>query len=168
MRPNTVKALWHEDKPAIGAWLSSASTMVTDQMTHAGYDWLLVDGEHSPVDIQTAVQMMQVISGTETIPFARPQWNDLVEIKRLLDGGAYGCGDPLGEHDGGGGAGGGGVPLPAGGVAGDGAVPGGAVRGGGLRGAGERGDRVRDPDRDDRGGGSGSTRSCRCRGWMGR
>lgn len=90
MRPNTVKQLWREEKPAIGAWLSSASTMVTDQMAHAGYDWLLVDGEHSPVDILTAVQMMQVISGTETIPFARPQWNDLVEIKRLLDGGAYG------------------------------------------------------------------------------
>ena len=81
------------------------------------------------MDILTAVQMMQVISGTETIPVARPQWNDLVEIKRLLDGGCVRGGDSLGKHEGGGGAGGGGVPLSAGWAAGDGAVPGGAVRG---------------------------------------
>ena len=47
MRLNTVKQWWREEKLAIAAWLSSASTMVKDQMAHAGYDWLLVDGEHS-------------------------------------------------------------------------------------------------------------------------
>ena len=90
MRPNTIKRLWADDKPALGAWLGSASTIVAEQMAHAGFDWLCVDGEHSPVDILTMVQMMQVISSTDTIPIARVQWNDPVQVKRVLDGGAYG------------------------------------------------------------------------------
>lgn len=90
MRPNTIKQLWAQDKPAIGAWLGSCSPFVAEQMAHAGYDWLCVDGEHSAVDIQTAVQMMQAISSTDTIPIARVQWNDPVQVKRMLDGGAYG------------------------------------------------------------------------------
>ena len=90
MRPNTIKQLWRDEKPALGAWLGSASTIVAEQMAHAGFDWLLVDGEHSPVDTLSMVQMLQAISTTETIPLARVQWNDAVEIKRALDGGAYG------------------------------------------------------------------------------
>ena len=90
MRPNTIKQLWAQDKPAIGAWLGSASPIVAEQMAHAGYDWLCVDGEHSPVDILTMVHMMQAISTTDTIPIARVQWNDPVQVKRVLDGGAYG------------------------------------------------------------------------------
>ena len=90
MRPNTIKQLWADDQPALGAWLGSASTIVAEQMAHAGFDWLCVDGEHSPVDILTMVQMMQVISSTDTIPIARVQWNDPVQVKRVLDGGAYG------------------------------------------------------------------------------
>ena len=67
MRPNTIKQLWRDDKPALGAWLGSASTIVAEQMAHAGFDWLLVDGEHSPVDTLTMVQMLQAISTTDTI-----------------------------------------------------------------------------------------------------
>ena len=90
MRPNTIKQLWRDGKPALGAWLGSCSTISAEQMAHVGFDWLLVDGEHSPVDTLTMVQMMQAISTTDTIPVARVQWNDAVEIKRALDGGAYG------------------------------------------------------------------------------
>ena len=90
MRPNTVKRLWREDKTAFGAWLSSCSTLAAEQMASAGFDWVVVDGEHSPADLLTMVQMFQVISGSETMPFARVHWNDMVEIKRILDGGAYG------------------------------------------------------------------------------
>ena len=40
-------------------------------MAHSGWDWLVVDGEHSPVDLLTMVQMFQAISTTDTIPMAR-------------------------------------------------------------------------------------------------
>ena len=90
MRPNTVKELWRDDKPAYGAWLSSCSTFVAEQMASTGFDWLVVDGEHSPVDIMTMIQMFQAMSASKAIPMARVHWNDPVEIKRILDGGAYG------------------------------------------------------------------------------
>ena len=90
MRPNTIKRLWAEGKPALGARLQTASTIVAEQMAHAGFDWLYIDGEHSPADLLTIVQMMQVISATDTIPIVRVQWNDPVQVKRVLDGGAYG------------------------------------------------------------------------------
>lgn len=90
MRPNKLKQMWRERKPTFGAWLGSCSTFVAENMASVGFDWLLVDGEHSPVDLRTMVQMLQVLSIGETVPLARVHWNDPVEIKRILDGGAYG------------------------------------------------------------------------------
>ena len=90
MRPNTVTQRWAEGRPALGARLWSASTIVAEHMAHSGFDWLYVDGEHSPADILTMAQMMRVISATGTIPIARVPWNDPVEVKRVLDGGAHG------------------------------------------------------------------------------
>ena len=90
MRPNTVKQQWAEGKPSFGAWLGTCSPLAAESMAHQGWDWLVVDGEHSPVDLQTMIQMFQAISTTDTIPMARAQWNDPVIIKRILDGGAYG------------------------------------------------------------------------------
>jgi 4-hydroxy-2-oxoheptanedioate aldolase len=90
MRPNTIKRHWAEGKPALGARLQTGSTIVAEQMARAGFDWLYIDGEHSPADILTIVRMMQVISSTDTIPIVRVEWNDSVQIKRVLDGGAYG------------------------------------------------------------------------------
>lgn len=90
MRPNKLKQLWRDDQPAFGAWLNSCSPLATEQLASLGFDWLLVDGEHSPVDLLTTSQMFQAISTSDTVPLARVPWNDLVAIKRVLDAGAYG------------------------------------------------------------------------------
>ncbi|MCY3920412.1 MAG: aldolase/citrate lyase family protein [Chloroflexi bacterium] len=90
MGPNTVKRHWAEGRPALGARLWSASPIVAEQMAHAGFDWLYVDGEHSPADILAIVRMIRVIAATGTIPIARAPWNDPAEVKRVLDGGARG------------------------------------------------------------------------------
>ncbi|MEE2778837.1 MAG: aldolase/citrate lyase family protein [Acidobacteriota bacterium] len=90
MRPNRIKQLWQENQPAFGVWLSACSPFVTEQIAAVGFDWLLVDGEHSAVDLQTMVQMFQAVSTRESMPLARVAWNDPVQIKRVLDSGAYG------------------------------------------------------------------------------
>ena len=90
MRPNRVKQLWRDGQPAFGVWLSACSPFLTEHLAAVGFDWLLVDAEHSAVDLQTMVQMFQAISHGETMPLARVPWNDPVHIKRVLDSGAYG------------------------------------------------------------------------------
>jgi 4-hydroxy-2-oxoheptanedioate aldolase len=90
MRPNRIKRLWREDRPAFGVWLSACSPFLTEHVAAVGFDWLLVDAEHSAVDLQTMVQMFQAISTGEAMPLARVPWNDPVQIKRVLDSGAYG------------------------------------------------------------------------------
>jgi 4-hydroxy-2-oxoheptanedioate aldolase len=90
MRPNKMKKMWREGKPTFGIWLQACNPFIAETMSCLGFDWVLVDGEHSPVDMQTMVKMLQAISVGDSVPLARAQWNDPVEIKRILDGGAYG------------------------------------------------------------------------------
>ena len=55
----------------------------------AGFDWLLLDGEHSPNDVTTFIPQLMALKDSASAPVVRPSWNDAVEIKRLLDAGFY-------------------------------------------------------------------------------
>lgn len=63
---------------------------VTEWLSNMGYDWLFLDTEHTPTNFETLQLMMQSMNGTSCVPIVRPQWNDFVAIKRILDMGAYG------------------------------------------------------------------------------
>ena len=92
MKKNTVKEKLAAGKPAVGTWISLASWISAEYMAHVGFDWLVVDTEHSPVGFETTVNCFQAICTTDTIPMARVTWNDPTLIKRLLDAGAIGVG----------------------------------------------------------------------------
>jgi len=73
-------------EPQIGLWLSIPSAFTAEICATAGYDWLLLDGEHTPNDIQTVLAQVQAIGGYPgTYPVARPVIGDPVLIKQLLD-----------------------------------------------------------------------------------
>lgn len=72
----------------LGTWLMSASPMVAEAVGHAGFDWVVVDMEHAPLDLMDLVHMLQALSGTKTLPIVRVPWNDTVVVKRVLDAGA--------------------------------------------------------------------------------
>jgi len=95
MKKNTVKEKLVAGKPSVGTWLSLASPISAEYMAHAGFDWLVVDTEHSPIGFETTVQCFQVICTTDTIPMARVAWNDPMLMKRLLDAGAMGLVVPM-------------------------------------------------------------------------
>jgi 4-hydroxy-2-oxoheptanedioate aldolase len=95
MRPNRLRQLWREGKPAIGGWLSMPSSFSAEVMAHQGFDWLCVDMQHGVIDYSDAVRMLQAISTTETVPIVRVPWNDAWQIMRALDAGAYGVIVPL-------------------------------------------------------------------------
>ena len=87
---NTFKAAILDGKPQIGLWNSLCSNIAADVVSSAGFDWALLDMEHSPNDERTVLSQMQAMQQGDTVPIIRPPWNDFVMIKRLLDIGACG------------------------------------------------------------------------------
>ena len=94
MRNHTL-ALLRAGQPAIGTWMTLASPLASEMLAHAGYDFLVIDTEHSPTDTETVVQMLQAMSGQPVSPIVRVVWNDGGLIKRALDSGAHGVVVPM-------------------------------------------------------------------------
>ncbi|MFT3663514.1 HpcH/HpaI aldolase family protein [Piscinibacter sp.] len=74
--------------PPVGTWVMSASPLVAEATGHAGFDWAVLDMEHSPLDVMEVLQMLQALSCTKMVPIVRVAWNDAVLVKRVLDAGA--------------------------------------------------------------------------------
>lgn len=79
----------------LGLWVSLASPFAAEVTAPAGYDWALIDMEHSPNDYFSTLGQMQAFAATSTTTIIRPQWNDPVIVKRLLDLGARGLLFPM-------------------------------------------------------------------------
>lgn len=82
-------------KRQIGLWCSLASNYAAEVVAGAGYDWLLVDMEHSPGDVMTTLGQLQAIAPYPSTAIVRTPWNDPVMVKRLLDIGAQGILFPM-------------------------------------------------------------------------
>ncbi len=87
--PNLFRRDLIEGKRLIGCWCSLASPITTEVLGLAGFDWLLLDGEHSPNDVLSFIPQLMALKDSPSAPVVRPQWNDTVVIKRLLDAGFY-------------------------------------------------------------------------------
>lgn len=72
----------------IGLWCTLASNIAAEIVSDSGYDWLLIDTEHSPNDTPDILRHLQAVQGGSASPVVRAAWNDTVLIKRLLDVGA--------------------------------------------------------------------------------
>ena len=68
-----------------GLWLTLASSYSTEALAGAGFDWLLLDMEHSPNEMDTILAQLQVLAAYPVNAVVRPVWNDPLLIKRLLD-----------------------------------------------------------------------------------
>ena len=75
-------------EPPIGTWIMAASPIVAEALGCAGFDWGVLDMEHTPLDLMSTVHMLQALAGTKLVPITRVPWNDAVVIKRVLDAGA--------------------------------------------------------------------------------
>jgi 4-hydroxy-2-oxoheptanedioate aldolase len=72
-------------QPQIGLWSHLCSNISTEILADCGFDWLLLDMEHSPNELPDIVSQLQAMKGSATAPIVRPPWNDMVVLKRLLD-----------------------------------------------------------------------------------
>lgn len=85
------KAELRAGQPKFGVFLNSASPLVAGQFSHSGYDWLLIDAQHSPVDSMTLAQMVAAIRvGHSKVMVRVASTSDRAGIQSSLDSGADG------------------------------------------------------------------------------
>ncbi len=72
----------------LGTWIMSTSPFVAEAMGCAGFDWLLVDAEHSPLDSMDIATMLAAIGAPGAAAVVRVPCNDATLVKRVMDAGA--------------------------------------------------------------------------------
>jgi 4-hydroxy-2-oxoheptanedioate aldolase len=96
MRTNSVKAKLRRGEPSLGAWLSLPSVSAARIMARIGFDWLVVDMEHSAQDAALMADMVGAIADAGTCaPIVRVPSNSVEWFKWALDAGAWGVVVPM-------------------------------------------------------------------------
>ena len=85
---NTFKRAIKAGQRQIGLWCALSNHYSIEVVAGAGFDWLLLDTEHSPNELDMVLSQLQATAPYPTHPVVRVPWNDMVTIKRFLDIGA--------------------------------------------------------------------------------
>jgi len=80
---------------SFGTWISSSSPVALDALKGLGFDWFMVDTEHSQVNPETLAAMVAVLAGQGPTPLVRVGDVDQYLVKQALDSGAHGILVPL-------------------------------------------------------------------------
>ena len=82
-------------KVTIGSWVSLAHPSIPEIMAKAGFEWLVIDMEHSVIDLSQTQQLIQSIGASDMVPLVRVGENDPMLIKRVMDAGSCGVIVPM-------------------------------------------------------------------------
>ena len=85
---NKLKKAYPSVRPQFGVWNGLVDTNVAEILAGAGFDWVLIDGEHAPFDLRTIQLQMQAMARFDVPILVRPPVADVHIIKQLLDIGA--------------------------------------------------------------------------------
>jgi 4-hydroxy-2-oxoheptanedioate aldolase len=85
---NTFKQALAKGEKQVGLWSGLCSPIGAEILAGAGFDWIVIDGEHAPNDITSLLAQLQAMRGGTAEPVFRLSWNDPVLTKRALDVGA--------------------------------------------------------------------------------
>lgn len=91
----SLKNKLNNNQLTIGSWITLGHPAVAEILTRAGFDWLVIDLEHSTISIEQAGDLIRVIDLSGTSPLVRLTSNDLNQIKRVMDAGAHGIVVPM-------------------------------------------------------------------------
>ena len=88
MNPFTRQLQDRARRTPVGTWVMSASPIVAEAVGMAGFDFAVLDMEHTPLDLMDLVHLLQAVGNTPMLPVVRVPWNEPVMVKRVLDAGA--------------------------------------------------------------------------------
>ncbi len=84
MLQNSVKRKLREGNAVVGTLLNLGDPIAAEAIAAVGFDWLVVDTEHGPIDLHAMATMFQAIGRFPVAPMARIPWNSEENIKRVL------------------------------------------------------------------------------------
>ena len=90
MKLNKILKLWNNNEACLNGWLSIPNSFTAEAMSKMGWDSITIDLQHGQNDYFSSISMLQAISASEVVPFARVPWNEPGIIMRMLDLGVMG------------------------------------------------------------------------------
>lgn len=90
-----LKSKLHKHELSVGSWLTIPHQAVIEILATAGFEWLVIDMEHSPISIETTMNLIGHIQGNGIQALVRVSKNEEVIIKQVLDAGADGVIIPM-------------------------------------------------------------------------
>jgi len=85
---NVFKQTLLKHKTTYGCWVGMADAYAAEIAASAGFDWLLIDGEHAPNDLRSILSQLQVVEASNSHPIVRIPVGETYMIKQVLDAGA--------------------------------------------------------------------------------
>ena len=95
MLASSVKDKLRRGEPSIGSWMSLGHVTSAEILASAGYDWVVVETEHTAIDVSEVLRLLIAIEGRGAVPLVRLAWNDPIQCKAVLDSGAAGVLVPM-------------------------------------------------------------------------
>lgn len=95
MLARKIKDKMRRGEPSIGTWMSMAHPSIAEILSMAGYDWVVVETEHTGIDVSEVLRLLIAIEQRGSIPLVRLAWNDPIQAKAVLDSGAAGVLVPM-------------------------------------------------------------------------
>jgi 2-keto-3-deoxy-L-rhamnonate aldolase RhmA len=95
MLARTIKEKLRHGEPSIGTWMSMAHPSIAEILSMAGYDWVVIETEHTAIDVSEVLRLIIAIEQRGCIPLVRLAWNDPIQAKAVLDSGAAGVLVPM-------------------------------------------------------------------------
>lgn len=95
MLAKNIKDKLRKGQPSIGTWMSMAHPSIAEILTMAGYDWVVVETEHTAIDVSEVLRLIIAIQQRGGIPLVRLAGIDPIQAKAVLDSGAAGVIVPM-------------------------------------------------------------------------
>ncbi|MEN6373322.1 MAG: aldolase/citrate lyase family protein [Smithella sp.] len=95
MLARKIKEKMRRGEPSIGTWMSLAHPSIAEILAMAGYDWVVVETEHTAIDVSEVLRLIIAIEQRGSVPLVRLAWNDPIQAKAVLDSGAAGVLVPM-------------------------------------------------------------------------
>jgi 2-dehydro-3-deoxyglucarate aldolase len=90
-----IKNKFKQGKVSIGSWMSMAHVSIAEILASAGYDWIVIETEHTAIDVSEVLRLIIAVESSGAVPLVRLAWNDPIQAKAVLDSGAAGVLVPM-------------------------------------------------------------------------